>query len=298
MVAAVAFVALALLQNWSETEKALKAADPWWIALALLFAFGSMIWMAWRWNAAMRAAGGEEASSSRVIGMFFLGELGKYVPGGIWSVLGRAELARRHGHSRTVAYSGVALSLVSCYSAAATVALILAIASSSTSSPQIPWWPIAIVFVGGLALLHPSVHSPVVTALRRVSSRPLDVQSPGWPTSLRLTASYVPAWIGIAAASCFVTRSFGPHEEIARIGMAAVTGWIVGFITPTPGGIGVREAVFIGLAGLPLGTGAAVTILCRLVFISVDAIGAAIGWTVLRYAKESPLPATSVGLEN
>jgi len=37
--------------------------------------------------------------------------------------------------------------------------------------------------------------------------------------------------------------------------MAAVTGWIVGFITPTPGGIGVREAVFIGLAGLPLGTG-------------------------------------------
>jgi len=88
MVAAVAFVALALLQNWSETEKALKAADPWWIALALLFAFGSMIWMAWRWNAAMRAAGGEEASSSRVIGMFFLGELGKYVPGGFGACSG------------------------------------------------------------------------------------------------------------------------------------------------------------------------------------------------------------------
>jgi len=40
MVAAVAFVALALLQNWSETEKALKAADPWWIALALLLPSG------------------------------------------------------------------------------------------------------------------------------------------------------------------------------------------------------------------------------------------------------------------
>jgi len=97
--------------------------------------------------------------------------------------------------------------------------------------------------------------------------------------------------------SCFVTRSFGPHEEIAR--MACSSHRMDRRVHhPYARRYRSERGRVYRLAGLPLGTGAAVAILCRLVFISVDAIGAAIGWTVLRYAKESPLPATSVGLEN
>src|SRR5690606_27419661 len=43
---------------------------------------------------------------------YFAGELGKYLPGGVWAVVGRAELARRRGVARSSGYATTVLSLM------------------------------------------------------------------------------------------------------------------------------------------------------------------------------------------
>jgi uncharacterized membrane protein YbhN (UPF0104 family) len=292
--ASVGFIALAsaflihtLVRDWPRTSSALRHANVALLALAAVTALAGMFFLAWRWAAAITAVGGRPIRSHRVISAFFVGEAGKYIPGAVWAMLGRGELARKEGYERTVAYSSVALSVIGCYLAATVTALILAVASLSSGSIAMPWWPVALVAAAGATAIHPAVSRRIVAVVSRIVGRTLTVDIPSWTRCLRLTGSYIPAWILIATATTLVTRSLTDHPPLARVALAAVVSWIIGFVTPSPGGLGVREAVFIATAGVAAGPAAAAAIVARVMFVLVDLIGAGIGWGVLRATEPS-----------
>ena len=282
VVLCVAFVVHLLIKDWPATIAALRHARLWWLFPAVVCAIGAMVLLAWRWGAAITAVGGERAASHRIISAFFVGEAGKYIPGAVWAMLGRSELARREGYERPIAYSSVALSVIGCYLAAALTALILAVVSLIGGSIAMPWWPIALVAVIGLAAIHPEVSHRILALVGRMTGRRVTVEIPNWSRCLRLTVTYIPVWLLIGAATTCVTASLVVHPPIARVALAAVVSWIIGFITPSPGGIGVREAVFVALAGVAAGPAAAAAILTRVLFVLVDSSGAGVGWFVLR----------------
>ena len=293
-VAAVVFVALCILfvthllvRDWPATVHALRHARLWLLVPAAICAFGGMFILAWRWGAAIIAVGGEPSGHHRVISAFFVGEAGKYIPGAVWAMLGRGELARREGYERSIAYSSVALSVIGCYLAAALTALVLAVVALIGGSINMPWWPVGVVAVAGIAAIHPAVSSRILALTSRVFGRRLTLEIPSWSTCLRLTGSYVPVWLFIGAATTFVTASLVPHPPIARVALAAVVSWIIGFVTPTPGGLGVREAVFVAVAGVAAGPAAAAAILARVLFVLADGLGAGVGWLVLRSTEPS-----------
>jgi uncharacterized membrane protein YbhN (UPF0104 family) len=277
-----AFVAHLLIRDWPETLGALHHARVGWLVGAAICGFGAMFILAWRWGAAIIAVGGEPSGTHRIVSAFFVGEAGKYIPGAVWAMLGRSELARREGYERSIAYSSVALSVIGCYLAAALTALALAIVSLIGGSIAMPWWPVAVVAAVGIIAIHPAVSRRVLALASRIFKRELAVDIPSWTQCFRLTATYVPVWILIAAATTMVTQSLVANPPLARVALAAVVSWIIGFITPAPGGIGVREAVFVALAGVAAGPAAAAAILARVLFVLVDGIGAGVGWLVLR----------------
>jgi uncharacterized membrane protein YbhN (UPF0104 family) len=278
----IAFAVLLLVRDWPQTVAALRHADLWWFVPAAVCAVGGMFLMAWRWGAAIIAVGGEPAGTHRVISAFFVGEEGKYIPGAVWAVLGRSELARREGYERSIAYSSVALSLVGCYLAAALTALGLAALALIGGSINMPWWPVAVVAAAGIAAIHPAASRRIHALASRVLGRKLTIEIPSWSRCLRLTGTYIPVWILIAAATTLVTKSLVANPPIARVALAAVVSWIIGFVSPSPGGIGVREAVFVAVAGIAAGPAAAAAILARVLFVLVDGVGAGVGWFVLR----------------
>jgi uncharacterized membrane protein YbhN (UPF0104 family) len=83
----------------------------------------------------------------------------------------------------------------------------------------------------------------------------------------------------IGTATWCVARAFDPSASWLGVAPAAILSWIVGFVSvPVPGGIGVREAAFVALAGtIPTGVRATVAVAARLCFMLVDAAGAALG---------------------
>lgn len=286
------FVAHLLVRDWPETVEALHHARLWWLVPAAVCAVGGMMVLAWRWGAAIVAVGGRPSPHPRVISAFFVGEAGKYIPGAVWAMLGRSELARREGYERSIAYSSVALSVIGCYLAAAITAIGLAVVALIGGSIAMPWWPIAVVAAVGITAIHPAVSRRILALVSRVLGRTLTVQIPSWTRGLRLTGSYIPVWILIAAATTLVTKSLVAHPPIARVALAAVVSWIIGFITPAPGGIGVREAVFVAVAGVAAGPAAAAAILARVLFVLVDGSGAGVGWLVLRSTEPSSVLVT------
>jgi uncharacterized membrane protein YbhN (UPF0104 family) len=289
----IAFIVLLLVRDWPATSKALKHAQLWWLLPAALCAVAGMFVLAWRWGAAIIAVGGGPAGHHRVISAFFVGEAGKYIPGAVWAMLGRSELARREGYERAIAYSSVALSVIGCYLAAALTALVLAVVALIGGSIAMPWWPIALVAAVGIIAIHPAVSRRILALVGRVFGRRLEIEIPSWGSCIRLTVSYIPVWILIAAATTLVTKSLIPDPPIARIALAAVVSWIIGFITPAPGGIGVREAVFVAVAGVAAGPAAAAAILARVLFVLVDGSGAGAGWLVLRITEPSSVLVTT-----
>jgi uncharacterized membrane protein YbhN (UPF0104 family) len=283
---AMVFVTRTLARDWDEITAALDDAEVGWVALGWVLAAVGMIAIAVPWRFALRLVGGD-LSAGQVVARYFVGEIGKYVPGGVWPVVGRGELARRGGVRRTEAYGSVALSLATLYLAAM---LVVFIGTPLLLSGDDGTGAVAVVVLLplGIAALHPAVLGKVVDLLERVSGRRVDLALPPWRSVLALVVSYVPAWLAIGIATWAVARSLDPGADLAELAVAAILSWVVGFVlVPVPGGVGVREAAFVAAAGsLDPGIAAATAVAARALFISVDVLGAVLGAAVLRARSE------------
>jgi uncharacterized membrane protein YbhN (UPF0104 family) len=63
----------------------------------------------------------------------------------------------------------------------------------------------------------------------------------------------------------------------AQIAFASAVSWAAGFLAiPAPGGIGVRESVFVLTSGMASQDAAAAALLARVAFVVADGAGAAV----------------------
>jgi uncharacterized membrane protein YbhN (UPF0104 family) len=283
--AGVAFVVRRMVRDWDDVSTAMRSADPLWVGLGVVFGLVAMGTIGWNWLVLLRPA--DTASVARSgSAWFFVGQLGKYVPGGIWPIVGQAELATRAGSARAVSYSATALSMLATLLAAASVAVVAAVGSpfDERSLADFDHRPLAvgvgaILLVGfmsiGAAPVRRRVREIVEWAVRR------RLELPGWRTIGLHTGRHLPVWFCFSMVNVSVARAIGvPLEARVIVELAAATciAWIAGFVVVgLPGGIGVREAVFVSLMTGPVGASVAVSIavVSRAVSIAVDLLGAA-----------------------
>lgn len=277
---AVVFVTRALVREWDEVRASLDDANLAWIGLAALLAVGGMTAIALPWRRALQLLG-TDLTTAEAVARYYLGEIGKYVPGGIWPVLGRGELAARAGIPRVAAYSSVALSLAALYLAAMFLVVAGAPAMVGGGDPGRYLWVVVLLPLG-VAGLHHAILERVRGVGEKVLRRRIDAAIPRWRDSLALVARYVPAWLFIGTATWAVARGLGQDIGWFDVAPAAILSWIVGFVlVPVPGGVGVREAAFVAASGLDPGVAAAVAVVSRVLFVLVDAGGAGLASTWL-----------------
>lgn len=290
-IAAVAgfFVVRAIANEWSSVRAALEDAEVGWLVAGVVLAAAAMVAIALPWRGCLAVVGVRVARGA-ALAWYFVGEIGKYLPGGIWPVVGRGELARRGGHPRPATYASVALSLALLYLAAMAVTAVLVPVRFLDEGSDALWVLVLLPF--GLAALHHRPLEWLVRKLERFTQRELPMVVPRWQESLRLLVQYVPAWILVGTATWCIARAFDPDVDWITIAPAAILSWIVGFVlVPVPGGVGVREAALVALIGTSMGTGvrSAIAVTARLAFIVVDA-GAALVCATVLHRWRAPVP--------
>jgi len=290
---AVGFVGRRLVTDWPRVSDELADAETGWLVAAGAFAILGMTSIGWGWRYVLRTLGAE-VPLRRVVPWYFVGELGKYVPGGVWPVLGRGELARRGGVAKGRAFTSVALSLGMLYLAAMfTAAAFLPFALSSGGGFS-PWMLFLLALPVGVAVLHHDVLERLVGVVARVTKRQLDVPIPRWNASLGLVARYVPTWIFIGLATYSVARALTPDVGFARMMFATILSWVVGFLAvPVPSGAGIRETVLYAASGTPKDIAIATAVTARIVFVVVDVVGAAICAPLVRRGRPAPADGVS-----
>lgn len=282
--AALVFVGRSMAADRDEIADALGRAELGWLAVGAALAAVGMTAIALPWRRAI-ALLGDDMPTWEVVRRYYVGEIGKYLPGGVWPILGRGELAVRWGVSRVAAYGSVLLSLLALYVAAS---LLVVLGLPVLLSGDGDEGPVAVLLLlpFGLSVLHPRVFAWVQRVGERVLRRRFDLPVPRWGDSMLLVLRYVPAWLAIGGATWAVARALDPTAGVLDVGVAAVLSWLVGFaLVPVPGGVGVREAAFVAAAGsLDPGIAAAVAVGARALFVTVDGLGALLGSASLRRA--------------
>jgi uncharacterized membrane protein YbhN (UPF0104 family) len=254
---AVGFCARTFLDERRRVEDALADARPAWLLVAVALAAAAMASLALGWGRCLGALGSVRPAGA-VARWYFLGELGKYVPGGLWPIVGRGELARRAGVAATVAYQSVLLSLAAWYGAA--------------------------LLPAALVGSHPAVQSRAAGLVARLTRGRVAVAVLPWRTLLRLVASYLPTWALVAGATAAAVAAYGGPPGW-RAPAVAVAAWVLGFLAvPVPAGAGVREAAFVAASGLPAGLALTVAVTSRLAFVVVDLVGALVAAATQRHA--------------
>lgn len=286
------FVVRTLVVEAPDVRDAIGGGNLWYVPAALVTAGAGMVAVALPWRSAIALLGGR-LDRAEVVARYFSGELGKYVPGSVWAVVGRGELARRRGVDAAAAYGSVGLSLLGLYLAALLVAAVTLPAALASGSDRRPWLLLLLLPIGLLALHH-AVTERLVLAVERVRGRPLDLSVPSWRQALGLVVRYVPAWLLIGTSTWFVVLVMGGGVGWPEVLFATTLSWFAGFAAvPVPGGVGVREAVFVALTPeLDGGVSAAAALTARLLFVLVDGVGAAAAsaWLARRLRGRSDAP--------
>ena len=281
-----AFVARALARHWSEFS-AMRfdlAFRPWWLALTLAWIAVTTLLQVESWRHVLRGWG-QHLRFSRAAEAWCLANLGRYVPGKVWSVAGLVVLAQRDGVALWAsAASAVAIQALGLGTCLAIVALSL--------PGRLPTAATIGGAVGAAVLLAALGSERLLAPLRRLAGerfalRPLPVRAIGASAALTLAS-----WMTYGMAFWSLARALGlgagtAFTPVPAMGMFAL-GYLLGLLALlAPGGIGVREAVFISLLTPVLGPGGAValSVASRLLLTITEALSAGIAWLFARDSR-------------
>lgn len=207
---------------------------------------------------------------------FFVAQLGKYIPGSVWSFAAQGAWGVSRGMSGRVPVAAAVLFL------GIHVASGLVLVGLTGWWTSLPGWVVILSLVVGSCGLAPAVYRLVGS---RLAGRPCR-----W--GLRTTAlgalAMLPVWSSYTAALVTVTPQ--PTLTLAlTLGCSFAVAFAAGVAVPiAPAGIGARDGLLLVLITPALGLSAAgaVVVLARLFHTVADFAVAAASWAVLRLTVE------------
>jgi hypothetical protein len=287
-----AFVAVVLVARWQEVRAVLARLSLAAVGLAIVAVLGSLLCSFLGWRAAL-AGLGSRLPLGGAMRVFFLGQLGKYVPGSVWSVVAQVELGRDYGVPRRSSGTAVVIATLTALATGLAVAgaglLLLGPDAYGGYAWTLLMLPVALV------VLWPPVLNRLIAVVLRLARRdPM-------PTSLDLGAI-----VRVAGWSLAAWALFGIHVWILALGVGAggaslllkataayAAAWCIGFLlVVAPAGAGAREAalVFLLHPTMPSTEATVIALTSRLVVTVADMVWGLVALGAERRRRRSPNP--------
>lgn len=293
--AIIAIAARSLVRNWADlrSQPLEWRVQPGWLLVSAL-----LVWLmyalligAWR---TMLAGWGQRLDGWTSARIWTVSSLGKYLPGKVWAVAGMALMAQRAGIAPWAATgSAVVLQVLAIGTGAAVAGLTgrAAIEAAHQGSGVVLGLLVAGAVAGVALLLWP----PLLRRLLRFAAP--DAEARGAPAVAGIVVGIVAnavAWVGYGASLWFLSRGLLPGVDLG-LGLAIAVftaSYLAGFLALfAPGGLGVREGLFILMLQGPLGIGPATALaLASRLLLTITELGAAVPFLMYpqRRARVAP----------
>jgi hypothetical protein len=210
--------------------------------------------------------------------IYFVGQLGKYVPGSVWAVVAQTELGRDHKVSR--ARSGVvALSALGVLGVVGGLVAVAGLAAGSPGSLRTYWWALVVALSGAAVLAPPVFNRLVAAAVRRFRRETVPVTIDG--RTLAASAGWaIVMWLLFGAHAWVLASGLGAERDAFAVALtvgAFALAWVVGLlVVVAPAGAGAREVALV-LALAPVfgrADALALALVSRVLLIVADGLAA------------------------
>lgn len=213
-------------------------------------------------------------------GMFFVSQLGKYLPGSVWPVVAQMQFGARWGIARRLMLAANILLLAVVTSTGILVGGLL-LPWSSTGGLQRYWWLLPLLLPLALTLHPRTVPALLDFLLRRVGREPLGaaVSSAGLSRALLWSAA---CWLVFGLHLTVLAGAFTDVDvKLLAVGTGVMgLAWAAGIVfIPAPAGAGVREGVLVLTYAPVVGAAEALTIALasRVLLLLADVALAGVG---------------------
>ena len=282
-----AAVVYAVVRNWADVSVHLDQIS-WstflWSMLAA--AVGTALTMI-GWKTLLRDLG-SDLHAAPASGVYFVGQLGKYLPGSLWSVLVQADIAShlKVPRRRTAVTGLLALGL------SLLTGLLVGLPAASfllrSDSSGFDWWLLLAIPILVVLCVPRLLNAVIDRTLRTLKREPLE-RGLSTGAVLRAVAIFISVWIAFGVHTLLLARAVagdGAHPDLTT---AAMTGYALSVSLGTltivlPAGLGAREGLLtlILSTAMPTPAAAAVAIMSRFIVTIVDVLAALGGWLYAR----------------
>jgi uncharacterized membrane protein YbhN (UPF0104 family) len=282
-----AFCCYGLVAKWPQVRPALGRLHWYSLAgsVAAAMAGAACMMAAWRRLLADLGSRLPVAVAARVT---FVAQLGRYVPGGVWSFAAHVEL----GHDYDVPRRRGAAAVIVGLAVAVAAGLLIAAVSLPLASPAIARKYLLFLLavpVIAVCLAPPILHRLLNFALKLIRQEPLEKPA-SWRGLGIVLAWTVLAWLLVGLQVWLLVAdmtSDGPQSLLISVGAYALACSLALLLVIFPNGIGAREVILVAALApvLSHGPALAVAVAARVVTTVSDLAWGTIGLGLARSAR-------------
>ena len=273
------FLARNLYQNWGKISTYDWKINYYW----LIFSFGLMLvssfLLALGWNLILRVLGGS-LTHRKALKIFFLAELGKYIPGRVWSMVGKIYLCKQQGIPVGKTSACVVIQAV-IQNVSGVLVFLLSLVFWKNTEWIGNFYPVFFVIPAGLVLLHPAIMIKGLNfTLKKLKKNPVELDLK-YRNILGILLLWCGLWVLSGMVYYFLIISLYPLPlaySLIMVGIYSISGVVAFLSFLTPSGLGVMEGMLAFLLSfyLPLYIATLIALLLRVWRTANDLICVAI----------------------
>jgi len=254
------FLGSRLAQDWPTVRPALGQLRWEWALASLLPGVAYFLFRITAWRSVLVSLNVRPKWSAA--GRIWMnGEIIRYIPGNLWSIVGRVAQYGSLGTSRTTVFASMVIETLVLLLGSVGVSAIGLLPYAAFDFPGRTWGLIAIAAISALAISRRPLRL-LVRFIERVLRRrePIALTGPVF----RAYALMILSWVAFALFQLMMTISVNVSidgsDAVAMCGVFTLS-WLLGYVSfLTPSGLGVREAALVWLLRPYVDTGTAVLI--------------------------------------
>jgi uncharacterized membrane protein YbhN (UPF0104 family) len=263
------FLARSFIKDISKARPIEWTVDYRFLGLAILWLIIGLLAQAQVWKLNLKAIG-ISRSFKDIFKLTYLANMGRYLPGKVWSVLGVVYLGKKIEVPQTSSLLCSIVSQVTCVLAGFLFSGVSLVGLSALGHKISLWW-VGFPLIFSIIFLHPYVYNKILTlASKLTKEKSVEARFPlgGVIKSVLL---YLGVWLFHGLSFSFLALSLGDFSIrwfvycLGIMPLAYLVGYLVWF---SPGGWGIREGVMVILLKefMPNYLAITVSLLSRLLF--------------------------------
>jgi len=263
------FLGRGFIKDISKTQPLEWAIDYRFLGLAILWLIIGLLAQAQVWKLNLKAIGISK-SFKDIFKLTYLANMGRYLPGKVWSVLGVVYLGKKMEVPQTSSLLCSIVSQVTCVLAGFLFSGVSLVGLSALSHKISLWW-MGVPLIFSLIFLHPYVYNKILKLVAKLTKeKSVEAKFPLGGV-IKSVLFYLGVWFFHGLSFSFLALSLGDFSFrwfvycLGIMPAAYLVGYLVLF---SPGGWGIREGVMVILLKefMPNYLAITVSLLSRLLF--------------------------------